>query len=171
MSGGVKGIAEAMDILQRLGPSRGYYPEPTKLIFVCRQADRRKAKELLDDFEFIHWDGARYIGGFIGTEESRNEWLAPQIEAWEAGVKTLARVAKRFPQTAYAGLTKSLQTEWTYLQWVVPDIANAFAPIEEAIKTDFLPALFDGEPPDRDLTQLPVRMAGMGIPDPWRHAQ
>ena len=171
MSGGVKGIAEAMDILQRLGPSRGYYPEPTKSIFVCRQADRRKAKELLEDFEFIHRDGVRYIGGFIGTEEARNEWLAPQIEAWEAGVKTLARVAKRFPQTAYAGLTKSLQTEWTYLQRVVPDIANSFAPIEEAITTNFLPALFDGEPPDRDLTQLPVRMAGMGIPDPWRHAQ
>ena len=86
-------------------------------------------------------------------------------------MKTLARVAKRYPQMAYTGLIKSLQTEWTYLHQVVPDIATAFAPIEEAIKTDFLPALFDREPPDRDLTQLPVRMAGMGIPHPWRHSQ
>ena len=52
-------------------------------------------------------------------------------------------VAKQFPQTAYAGLAWSLQLEWQYLQRVTPGIAESFSPIEDAIATEFLPALFD----------------------------
>ena len=97
--------------------------------------------------------------------------MAPQLETWKKGVKTLARIAKRYPQTAYAGLTKSLQTEWTYVQRVVPNIASSFKEIEKAIAEDFLPALFEGDPPERKITQLPVRIAGLGIPMPELHAQ
>jgi len=44
------------------------------------------------------------------------QWLQPQIQQWVKGVERLAQVAPRYPQTAYAGLTKSLQLEWQYLQ-------------------------------------------------------
>ena len=68
---------------------------------------------------------------------------------------------------AFAALTKSLQNEWTYLQRVVPDVSAAFQPIENALAEDFIPALFgDKACPSRDLTQLPVRHAGLGIPNP-----
>ena len=171
MAGPVTGIATAMQLLLLHGPSRGYYPEPSKSIFICRPEDRERARDMLSNFDFQHKEGSRYIGGFIGTDASRDEWLRPQIETWTEGVKTLAKVATRYPQTAYAGLVKSLQTEWTYLQRVVPDIATHFNPIEDAIATDFLPALFDSEAPDRALTRLPVRLAGLGIPDPLLHSQ
>jgi hypothetical protein len=171
MAGSVSNITTAMRLLLHYGPSRGYFPEPSKSILICRKEDRAVAREMLAEFDFKYSDGARYIGGFIGSEDALNEWIQPKIDAWTAGVRTLAKVAKRFPQTAYAGLTKSLQTEWTYLQRVVPNIAAKFQQVEDAIAQDFLPALFDSEPPDRDITQLPVRLAGLGVPDPWLHAQ
>ena len=171
MAGPVTGIAKAMRLLLHHRPSRGYYPEPSKSIFVCNAEDREQARTVLEEFNFRHLEGTRYIGGFIGSNASQDEWLQPQIDSWVDGVKKLAGVAKRYPQTAYAGLVKSLQTEWTYLQQVVPDVATAFQPIENAIRDEFLPALMGGDPPDRELSQLPVRYAGLGILDPCKNAQ
>ena len=57
-----------------------------------------------------------------------------------------------------------------YLQRVVGDFGNAFDPIESAISSTFLPALFDTPhaiPPDlRTLTSFPVKKAGIGLPNP-----
>mmetsp|Transcript_4501 Transcript_4501/g.9682 ORF Transcript_4501/g.9682 Transcript_4501/m.9682 type:complete len:175 (+) Transcript_4501:3-527(+) len=58
----------------------------------------------------------------------------------------------------------------TYLQPVVPDVADAFAPVEAALQEHFLPALLD-DPLEqvaslRELASFPVRLAGLGIPDP-----
>ena len=77
---------------------------------------------------FKHQTGAQYLGSFLGSDEDRQEWLRPQIQTWVKGIKKLATVAHRFPQTAYAGLVQSLQSEWTYLQRVVPDCGMALAP-------------------------------------------
>ena len=107
-----------------------------------------------------------YAGGFVGSADSLSDWLTPKIEEWTDAVRTLSRVARRYPQTAYCALTRSLQTEWTYLQRVVPESGPAFKPVEDAIQKEFLPALFGGPPPVRELTSLPVNMAGLGIPDP-----
>ena len=39
-------------------------------------------------------------------------------------------VARKHPQSAYAGLQKSLQQEWAFVQHVNPGIGNAFGPVE-----------------------------------------
>ena len=83
----------------------------------------------------------RYLGGFVDAASKRATWLAEQVETWWYGVKRLAMVARRFPQTAYAGLTKSLQFEWQYLQQVVPGLREAFGLVEEALRDKFFPAL------------------------------
>ena len=58
--------------------------------------------------------------------------------------------------------------EWSYLQRVVPGACDAFAPVEEAIATKFLPALIGSEvsPTVRTIMGFPVRMAGLGLPSP-----
>ena len=84
-------------------------------------------------------------------------------------VKTLAGVARKHPQSAYTGLQKSLQQKWAFVQRVTPGISNAFGPVEEEIAKAFLPALFEGEgdgAPGREITRLPVKQAGIDIPDP-----
>ena len=60
---------------------------------------------------------------------------------WEKGVNILAGIAKRFPQTAFAGVAMSLQHEWQYVARTVPGIGHLFAPVERAIRNNFLPTL------------------------------
>ena len=54
---------------------------------------------------------------------------------------------------------------------VLPDCAGAFAPVENALADTFLPSLFKGSTPSWDLTSLPVRHGGLGIPDPTKAAE
>ena len=88
-------------------------------------------------------------------------------------VKTLAGVARKHPQSAYAGLENSLQQEWAFVQRVTPGISNAFGPAEEEIAKAFLPALFEGAgdgAPGREITRLPVKQVGMALPYPTQTA-
>ncbi len=62
------------------------------------------------------------------------------VVKWVAAVQTLGVVAERYPQTACAGFTFCLQNE-QYVQRVVADTAPFFAPLEEGIRTHFLPSL------------------------------
>ena len=55
-----------------------------------------------------------------------------------------ARVAQKHPQSTYAGLQKSLQQEWTFVQRVTPGVGNSFGPVEDALKDTFVLALFKG---------------------------
>ena len=170
MAGPVSGIAAAQRLLLELGPRRGYFPEPDKSILIVPLATPPSALESLEDFNFRHSSGHRYLGGFVGSGESEAAWVDPQVQQWVEGVHRLAAAARRYPQTAFAGLSQSLQSEWQYLQRVTPDLAPAFAPLEAAIATVFLPALLDATVEEvaklRPLLALPTRMGGLGIPDP-----
>ena len=163
-------VGAAMERLQLRGPARGYYPEPSKSTVVVADSDQERAREILAQFDFQYTTGTRHLGGFHGTAAARHKWLRPQVQKWTKGVHLLARVARKYPQTAYAGLTRSLQAEWLYLQRVLPDSGPALAPIEEAIVSDFLPALLQESPAEcaklRQRLALPVRHAGLGIPIP-----
>jgi hypothetical protein len=172
MVGKSKAVARAMDLLVTLGPARGYYPEPTKSLLICHDGEQAEALTHLGRFHFASSNGHRYVGGFIGTPEARSAWLEPKIQAWIGGIDALARAARHFPQAAYAGLAKSLQSEWQYLQRVLPDCSAAFEPVEEALASAFLPALFQAEEPmlARQLLALPVKRAGLGIPNPAESA-
>ena len=88
-----------------------------------------------------------------------------------AAVKILARVAKKYPQAAYAGFCFSLQCEWDYISRIVPGVAPYLAPLKDAIRQHFLPALFD-VPPDamtaewRAHLAKSVKGAGIGVRNP-----
>jgi hypothetical protein len=170
MAGPVDDIATAQRLLLELGPRRGYFPEPEKSILIAPLDTLPSALDALAEFQFQRSDGHRYVGGFVGSGAAEAAWVDPQVEQWVDGVTALAIVARRYPQTAYAGLARSLQAEWQYLQRVTPHIEAAFAPLEEAIATVFLPALLDATVEEtanlRPLLALPVRLGGLGIPDP-----
>lgn len=42
-------------------------------------------------------------------------------------------IAKVQPQAVHAAASRSLQFEWSDLQWVVPECISAFAPLRDAI--------------------------------------
>ena len=162
---------QAMQLLEECGPACGYYPKLSKSIFVPSSPEARdECQWRLAEFQFEFQDGSCYVAGFISTDDVKCEWLEPQIKEWDTGIETLSCITKQYPQTAYAGLVKSLQMEWMYLQCILPGIEDIMAPLEEAIQKIFLPALF--EEPEASLTALRPLMclgvgkADLGVPDP-----
>ena len=82
---------------------------------------------------------------------------------------TLAGVECRNSKTAYAGLQKSPQQEWAFVQHVTLGIGMAFQAVEDELRDTFLPALFQGATsltPGREITSLSVNQAGIALPDP-----
>ena len=66
------------------------------------------------------------------------------MEASAHGVRVLAKISRRHPQSSYAGLGVSLQSEWQYLQRTAPGVGTLMGPIEEALREKFFPLLFGG---------------------------
>jgi hypothetical protein len=160
--------------LQEIGPSRGYFPEPSKSILVVLEHNREKAESSFHDLGFKVCNGSRYLGGYIGDSAAQQTWIEKKTKAWADSVTELAMVAARFPQAAYAGLQKSLQQEWQFLQRVTDGLGLEFSAIALAMHYDFLPALFGVESvsdTQRQLASLPVKFAGLAIPDPTATAE
>jgi hypothetical protein len=65
MHGRIIGIARAEDLLQEQDPARGYYPKPSKSIFVAKvDAKAADCRVRLEGYDFQFCDGYRYTGGF-----------------------------------------------------------------------------------------------------------
>ena len=93
------------------GTDRGYFPKPAKSLFISdtpgqeAEAKREFAKEGL---ELNLVSGSRYLGTYLGLQAELEEWVKPQVESWAHLVRVLAKIAQRYPQSAYAGLGMSL---------------------------------------------------------------
>ena len=86
---------------------------------------------------------------------------------------TLTGVARKHPQSAYSGLQKSLQQDWSFVQRVALDIGDAFRPVEQALREVFIQSLFQGlieVIPGRGVIHLPMKQAGLAFPDPTKTA-
>ena len=101
--------------LASIGPSFRYLPNASKSILVVPE-HRVAAAE--DFFNRVHrynisiCTGSRYLGGFIGSEQSRDEYVSSKVSDWEMGVERFAMVAtKNQTHAAYTGFTKSFQHE------------------------------------------------------------
>jgi hypothetical protein len=157
--------------LQVHGPPRGYYPEPSKSVIIVEEQNKKKAETCFKDFGFKVVTGSRYLGGFIGEKADQREWVEKKAQTWADSVLELSKVAGRHPQTAYAGLQKSLQQEWQFLQRVTSGLSDEFEVVEKALAENFLPSLFgNGTICDtkRQLACLPVKQAGLALPNPTR---
>ena len=80
----------------------------------------------------------------------------------------LSGVARKHPKSAYAGLKKSLQKEWEFVQRVTPGVGDSFGPVETVLKETFVPALSEGLCKgmlERGVTRLPVKQAVLALPD------
>ncbi len=141
--------------------------------YICNVEDKPIARQAFESFglEINYSRGQRYLGGFIGSAQRKEEWLGELVGKWVGAVKVLSTVAVRYSQTAYAGFTFCLQNEWQYVQRVVSDTAPFFAPLELEIRTSFLPSLLgipstkiDGK--YRQLLTHGVKQGGLAIRNP-----
>ena len=47
---------------------------------------------------------SRYLGRFVGEREVEASCIKKKVEGWDEFVRTLVGVARKHPQSAYAGL-------------------------------------------------------------------
>ena len=47
---------------------------------------------------FKVFTGARYLGGFIGDEKSKRDWLKYQKLKWEENIRTITEMARKYLQ-------------------------------------------------------------------------
>ena len=159
--------------LQSRGPIRGYYPEPTKSILVVAPGNFARAEENFRGLGIRVVTGHRYLGGFRGDAAAEREWLEKKVQRWKESVVTLAGVDLNHPQSSYAGLQKTLQQEWDFVQRVTPGVGAAFDPVKEVLWEFFVPDLFQGLTeglPTMENTCLPVKQVGLAIPHPVKTA-
>ena len=138
-----KDNAASLPYLMEHGPRYRYFPSPSKSWYICKTADKPAA---IEDFQKLNLPiqmtrGYNYLGGFIGSAETKEMWVGEKISVWKAAVKALLTIALKWPQTAYAGFTFVLQNEWQCVQHVVAGIGSLFAPLECKIRDHFLPSL------------------------------
>jgi hypothetical protein len=90
--------------------------------------NKEKAEAYFKDSDWKVVTGCRHLGGFVGDKAEQHEWVEEKAQTWADGV-----VVGRCPQAAYAGLQKSLQQEWQFLQRVTNGLSDEFEVVEEAL--------------------------------------
>ena len=166
-------LREWFEKLSLIGPRFGYNPEPRKTVVIVHPCYTEEAKQLFDDIGITVVEGHRFLGGFIGSCASTQEYVQERVGMWVRKIEKLSDAAVFQPQAAFAALSKVLQFEWSYLQRVVNNDSAAYLPINECIADRFLPSILGGtiSEEERVLFSLPTRMGGLGIPDPTESCQ
>ena len=78
----------------RHGPRYGYFPDPGKSWYICKVEDEAVARQVFkaNDLDIQFSRGQRYLGGFIGSNASKVDWLGSMVTTWVAAVETLRRL-------------------------------------------------------------------------------
>jgi hypothetical protein len=129
--------------LQEIGPAYSYFREPLKSILIVRANNCTRAKSTFEDLSFKVQSGSCQDGGYIGSKANHELWVQEKVTFWTSAVVTdLAFAALSQPQTALAGLQKSLQHKWQFIQRARDDIGNCFFDVKAAIAHIFLLVLY-----------------------------
>ena len=157
------------------GPKYGYFPEPSKSVLVVKEGKEERAREVFaeyPDLEIVSHH--RFLGGCVGASAGVEAYVRKKVATWVECVRHLARAAEKFPQSAYVAFTMSLQSEWKFLQRLIPGSSAWFGELNDVIKREFIPALLarrQFSEAEMELFELPVRWGGLGILDPTKAAQ
>ena len=111
---------------------------------------------------------ARYLGGYIGNNKSKHNWLRERTLTWEKKISTISETAGKYPQESYATVVRVIQPEWIFLQFVTWDTGDAFTGVEKMIWETFLSRLFFGKTKTLSLivgylSTIPVKKSGLGL--------
>eukprot|EP00957_Ditylum_brightwellii_P189481 14422570-Ditylum_brightwellii.AAC.2 len=63
------------DKLCKIGPPRGYIPNPEKSILGATPTNLAKSKTFFADYKYKLKEGCRYLGGFLGSEDLTKSML------------------------------------------------------------------------------------------------
>ncbi len=123
--------------LSRIGPGFGYFANPSKTWLVVKES---KLEEATATFAFagsgvnITCSGRPYLGAATGSDLFVKEYVEAKVASWVALTRQLSEIAKSQPQAAFLAFTHGLQSKWTYVSRVIPNISYLLEPLDTAIR-------------------------------------
>ena len=168
------------DKLLEIGPPLGYFPNASKTWLVVKQEYLQDAKDIFGDTKIRITmegpedddpkNGQRYLGSALGTESFQKKYVSEKVTRWIRELEDLCKIAKMEPQLAYAAYTFGLSKKWIYVMRTIPNISEYLKPLEECIRTKFIPVILGGKYQpnelDRDIYSLPTKHGGLAIFNP-----
>ena len=82
---------------------------PRVLLLLMNDGRQKLLHAIFGDLGVQVVTGHRFLGGFIGSQCGRGEYVMSKVRRWVGHVNVLAQAASTRPQLAYAALTRSLQ--------------------------------------------------------------
>ena len=174
-SGSLVSIRSWWDQISTAGPAFGYYANAAKTWLVTKEEHLERAMEVFHDTKVnVTCHGRPYLGAPLGTCEYTKQYAQEKVNCWVGDLQLLADIAKTQPHAAYSAFTRGFSHKFSYLCRTTPDIASQLEPLEDFLRTTFIPTLTGRAPPDdavRDLLTLPARLGGLAIANPTKSCQ
>ena len=83
--------------LKRNSPAWGYYPNTTKIILIVHPYNIEAGKLFVARHVFKFFTGALYLGGYIGDDKSKREWLKNWKEKRERNIHVITKIEGKYP--------------------------------------------------------------------------
>ena len=134
--------------MAREGPDFSYYPNPSKTWLVTKKGCQGVALSTFAGTGVnVTSNGRPYLGAAVGSAEFIESYVESKVSSWLANVGNLTTIAKTQPHAAYSALTHGLSSKWTYICRTIPNISNLLKPLNNALRTELIPALTRKSPP------------------------
>ena len=141
-------------LLFKLGPSYGYFVNPTKCVLVVKPEHLDEARAMFahsgvqicsegakDCGGEVSSEGARHLGAAIGSSAFKSAFVRNKVNVWIDSIVMLAEIGKSEPHAAFAVFTHCMQARWTFMARAMPNLSSLFKPLEDVIRLKFLPAV------------------------------
>ena len=166
-AGNLEEIKIWWDTLITKGPKYGYNPKPSKSFLIIKQHYKKYVERIFAGTNIkIRTEGAIYLGATLGDISFKEECLRNEVHSWKNQLEILSKIAETQPAAAYSAYMFGFKHKFTFFLGTVPDIADYLLPIEETLRSRFIPAItrrhicLDAE---RALLALPVKFGDLGL--------
>ena len=85
--------------------------------------------------------GPHCLGGCIGDDVSKGDWLKKRTDKWERYIRALSKTVDKYPHKSYAAVARTVQMEWIFMQRVTKYTGQVFTGMEKFLLVTFLPRL------------------------------
>ena len=161
-TGSLRALLDWWMKIQAVGPSFGYFVNPTKTVLIVKEQSLQDAESLFDGTGIkVTTEAQNHLGVALGSRLSKEKILEERINDWVNTIKSLLLIATTQPHAAYSAFTHGIRSQWSYLMRTV-------TPLKNTIRELLIPAMTGREINDdvRQLLALPTRLGGLGLINP-----
>ncbi|KAL5505646.1 hypothetical protein EMCRGX_G007111 [Ephydatia muelleri] len=169
-TGSLKNLRIWWDKLVTVGPSYGYFVNAVKTWLITKEETHTRALDIFKDTQIrITKEGKPHLGAALGTSSYITEFVKAKVKNWSLELEQLASIANTQPHAAFSALTHGLASRWVYVARTIPNIGHLLQPLDELLRTKFIPLLTGRAAPsdlERELLALPAHLGGLGLLNP-----